>query len=573
MADIKKGPNEKQNRWMRLLAREVLDALTAAKQGPRLSAEELVEVLAERPKLRSLIDDVESRHSTAKVKTKEEKTVDIEALKKKYNLILDNYRKLEDKSQEIEDIYKQLALSLAALAEFKNQPDLCKELAALKKTLDEQTDPQLLLDQAKSLKNLAYQLGNQTQTMVLPGEEEAPKAGGRLRGLFRKSPEPAPEPIPETPPLGAAPEGLEDSIRDILVALLRYISEFEDEILQEQAGTLAKRLAAEFTIGEYKPFLEEIHQLILRIKETVLQEKRGLVQFTKEIFTHLEDTERDLIRNLDTGVKWIEESGQEFERQVSHDVQGIEDSFSMSGATVEQIRPFVLEKIASIRARFQKKRAEDQARLEQMEREKNGVEKRLEDMHVRYQTFAKQSEAMLKEMEKFRKASMKDALTGTFNRRAYDLQIKKALEGLKDGSLHMVSLVVFDIDHFKNFNNNYGHRAGDLTLKHVAKFAGSTIRKQDILARYGGDEFTIILPEVDLDNAARIADKIRSTVSEVEFKIYRDRDMTVRVNLSMGVAACRSNDDAASAFHRADQALYVAKERGRNQVCTEKDIS
>ena len=219
------------------------------------------------------------------------------------------------------------------------------------------------------------------------------------------------------------------------------------------------------------------------------------------------------------------------------------------------------------------KRDEDEARLKRIEEEKKVVERRLHSVHQRYVRFNQRSRAALAEMEKLRDAALRDGLTNAFNRKAYDHQIAKALEELSTGRLSRFCLIVFDVDHFKDFNTNYGHRAGDKVLINVVRLVRNFLRRDDFLARYGGDEFVIILPEVNLIGAVRIASQIKNGVGGVDFKIYRDHDLTVRVSLSMGVGLGRGSDNPGSIFQRADQALYRAKERGRNQVCAETDLS
>ena len=104
----------------------------------------------------------------------------------------------------------------------------------------------------------------------------------------------------------------------------------------------------------------------------------------------------------------------------------------------------------------------------------------------------------------------------------------------------------------------------------MAKFTSQSLRKDDLLFRYGGDEFVILLTEADSKAATRTAEKIREGVHGVEFKIFKGSDKTVRVGLSLGVAEAKPGDDAKAVFTRADKALYQAKEKGRNQVCCDK---
>ena len=371
---------------------------------------------------------------------------------------------------------------------------------------------------------------------------------------------------------GATPEGMEDNIRDILVGIVNDIMLLEDEEGQKRAKVVIRKIRNEFTLEAYEPILQEIHDLIFHIKEIVRQEKREIFRFSQEVIKRLEEAEKDLQTTLLGDIHQIQNNESQFVDQMVNEIDSLETYISSEDLPLVQIRQLVLGKINALRQRLRLKQKEDHDRLQRMEKEKSGVENRLKDIHQRYQDFTRKSRAMLEEMQKFRQASLRDGLTGVYNRRAYDTQIKKTLEEYKAKRISTFGLIVFDIDHFKDFNNSYGHRAGDKTLIHVSRFTSETIRKEDFLFRFGGDEFVIILPEVNLKLAKQIAGKVRAAVNDVQFKIFKDSDLMVRVGLSLGVAVAHPDDDPETVFQRADKALYLAKTRGRNQIRTEKEL-
>ena len=165
------------------------------------------------------------------------------------------------------------------------------------------------------------------------------------------------------------------------------------------------------------------------------------------------------------------------------------------------------------------------------------------------------------------------ALTKVYNRRAYDAQIRKALDALKKGRSSKIFPSSFSISTISRISITTT-ATGPVTKSCPTwpRIIKSLLRKEDFVARYGGDEFAIILPEVDLKGAGKIAEKIRTGVYDVEFKIYKEHDLTVQVSLSMGVSQGRETDDPGSVFQRADKAMYLAKEKGRNRVMNEKDV-
>lgn len=157
-----------------------------------------------------------------------------------------------------------------------------------------------------------------------------------------------------------------------------------------------------------------------------------------------------------------------------------------------------------------------------------------------------------------------DGLTGCYNKTHYmgvsDKEVKKCkITGSP------LSLLLFDLDHFKHLNDTYGHDAGDFVLKRVAEIVrGGGVRDQDIFSRYGGEEFTILLPKTNIKQAFEIAERIRKLISDHDFNY---EDQTLPVSISVGVADYRQGvENGTDLFKRADKALYVSKDQGRNRV-------
>ena len=129
---------------------------------------------------------------------------------------------------------------------------------------------------------------------------------------------------------------------------------------------------------------------------------------------------------------------------------------------------------------------------------------------------------------------------------------------------------MFDIDHFKDVNDTYGHEAGDRVLKGVAKSVGGILRKTDMFVRYGGEEFIILLIQTDLEKGLKVANKLRKTVQETEF-LYEGNKVTITV--SVGITEATPSDiEYKTIFNRVDSYMYKAKESGRNTVISDFDV-
>jgi diguanylate cyclase (GGDEF)-like protein len=159
-------------------------------------------------------------------------------------------------------------------------------------------------------------------------------------------------------------------------------------------------------------------------------------------------------------------------------------------------------------------------------------------------------------------AARKDPLTNTWNRAAMDETLAREIEISKRHNVPM-SVLILDLDYFKSVNDRFGHSAGDLILKEAARLISETCRQTDLLFRYGGEEFLLVLNKTDHNGAQIIAERIRQ---RIEDHAVQCGESTIKVTTSIGLASCRNTDDTQTLIDRADKALYQAKISGRNQL-------
>jgi len=181
-------------------------------------------------------------------------------------------------------------------------------------------------------------------------------------------------------------------------------------------------------------------------------------------------------------------------------------------------------------------------------------------------TDKKQAEEELKAAkQRAEELSQRDELTGLKNRRAFFEQAKRTLEQARRFR-HPVSVVMMDIDHFKMINDSHGHAFGDKVLQAVANVLQKAMREIDVVARIGGEEFALVLPETPLEDIGCLAERLRS---EIEDLVVANGGEKIKITASFGVASCTDGrGDIDTLLTDADDALYVAKKAGRNQVKT-----
>jgi diguanylate cyclase len=179
--------------------------------------------------------------------------------------------------------------------------------------------------------------------------------------------------------------------------------------------------------------------------------------------------------------------------------------------------------------------------------------------------------ALQENLEVVRRESLTDGLTGIHNRKFFDTRLREAARAASENN-EPLALLILDIDHFKKFNDTYGHQLGDQVLRLVAKTLTECVKGRDTPARFGGEEFVIILPQTRLENAVMVGEQIRRTM--VRHKIVRKDtgDDYGGITLSVGASAYRPGEPLTALIGRADAALYHAKHTGRNRVVAEDDV-
>lgn len=178
----------------------------------------------------------------------------------------------------------------------------------------------------------------------------------------------------------------------------------------------------------------------------------------------------------------------------------------------------------------------------------------------------RQIEQLKQDVSRAREDALVDSLTGLANRRGFEQSLSACLEGARLANAVAPCLLIADIDHFKRVNDTYGHIFGDKVIRSVAQVLHQSIKGKDMAARFGGEEFVVLLPDTPLRGAQSLAESIRTTIENGRIRRNDKDKMLAQVTISLGVTSYHPGELASEFIARADQALYASKEQGRNRV-------
>lgn len=192
-------------------------------------------------------------------------------------------------------------------------------------------------------------------------------------------------------------------------------------------------------------------------------------------------------------------------------------------------------------------------------------------VHVNDPLISTEISRLRKDLERMRREAMTDPLTGLANRKMFDQQLRDcAMEAMEIGK--PMCLMMVDADHFKSFNDTFGHQAGDQVIRLMAQTLKANIKGRDTAARYGGEEFAVILPQTDLPSAARLAQQIRCSINLKKVICAASGEKIGPISVSIGVGEFEFGEPIPNLIERTDRALYHAKAMGRNRVASQRDL-
>lgn len=322
--------------------------------------------------------------------------------------------------------------------------------------------------------------------------------------------------------------------------------------LEGQAIHLKDKLHSELPISQA---LDETVQFLFEVKKHIQSEHLEITTFLTQLTDQLAE-----IGNVATDVHSASiESAKKrnlLDQAVSSQVLDLQQS-SKSATQLEPLKQLIHSRLEAISQQL--KEHQDQEQKERNKAEK--TETKLAAMTVKLKLMESESKLLQERLAAANERATHDPLTGLPNRLAYENRLSIELARWKRYKAP-ISLIIWDIDHFKKINDSFGHKAGDKTLILISKLLAGHSRETDFVSRFGGEEFVMLLPDTDGESAVIAANKIRSVI---EKSAFNSSGKKISITISCGITQFNEADTPEAAFKRADKALYQAKNKGRNQ--------
>ena len=336
---------------------------------------------------------------------------------------------------------------------------------------------------------------------------------------------------------------------DILLELLAHFKSLP--ATEQKAKTVRQRVEAGLQWHDLAPTLEDL-------KDFMLLTYLGIDEDYQHYLKKMDQQLAELLEALGVSVTAEEVMRNRADTLHTQISQGVDDIYQ--ALSLETDTPQLKIAVSTQLEKLQDALKHYQQPMDSSESGADSLSLQLQSLVEKVKSMEQDQASMNEHLEEARQKAITDPLTGLPNRQAYTDRVYQEMQRWQRYN-HPLTLAVADIDFFKKINDNYGHQIGDKVLKIVSSTIAKQLREVDFIARFGGEEFVVILPETTGENATILLNRIREGIANAPFKY---KDQKVSITISIGIAEFLENDHSELVFERADKALYIAKDSGRN---------
>jgi diguanylate cyclase len=329
--------------------------------------------------------------------------------------------------------------------------------------------------------------------------------------------------------------------QDIICEILQIINEYSDNSIVMKSSNLETFTTDQIQKIKASSALDEFLAIESEINKTIPSHFKTARNLIKVKFDELKTLINDFAEDFES----ITKDNTNFSSQIKSRVLHIEKAIELD--TIKEIRKKITHETGTLRKTITRKQKKDAEMIK---------------------TLSNKVKTMNDELTSAKEETMVDSLTLLYNRKAFDRKLREAFEN-NSVIEKAFTLIMADIDYFKKINDDYGHIVGDEALKMVAKTIKKIFRLNDFVARYGGEEFVIMIDIIDGQYVRNVCERFRSEVETMNFKADNE---TIPISISLGIAFYKKSDTPETLLNRADKALYLAKQSGRNIIKTEEQL-
>ena len=348
-------------------------------------------------------------------------------------------------------------------------------------------------------------------------------------------------------------DALTTQITEILRMLRRVIYFFLEgfypleESLEKKASTIHIDVNSDVAMNVIGQQVEAFTEYSVALKQKIFSDFMAVNETFLDLLKQVQMIEKITQDEFNTDVRV--KAFQNFEDTIGEEMGAITRAFEFK-QNIHELKTAVFKKLGNIKKIIARKKQVEVDQLKRANAKINQLKKKVADVQA-------DARKMFVKAETFQQAALFDGLTEVHNRKSFEMQLNKSLARISEGG-EFLALIMIDVNRFKWINDTFGHVAGDKVLKAIADSLKANFRKSDFVARYGGDEFVVLVDGLDADNVQAGIQRFKTRLKAIKF-ISHTLKTNIKVEISAGLAMAKPGDSGAALLHRADQAMYEDK--------------